>query len=258
MSKVAHNISHLRKVKGITQEQMADHLGIKKSRLGSYEEGRSDPPIDVLIQLSSFFRLPIDALVRYDLCKAGDKSFIDIGRHRVLFPIMIDQDNEDTIEVVSVKASAGYLNGYADPEFIENLQLMKLPFLPTGKHRAFPIKGDSMPPLSNGSFVIGKFLEDIRQVKDGNTYVLLTRNDGIVYKRVYNHIKQSKALMLSSDNKNYDPYHVPIFDVLEIWEYVCSINTGTYQEDDLNMGSIMNMLRQMQVELKEIKRGKDS
>ncbi|HYG50271.1 MAG TPA: XRE family transcriptional regulator [Flavobacteriales bacterium] len=255
MSKVAHNISHLRKVKGITQEQLADHLGIKKSRLGSYEEGRSDPPIDILIQLSSFFRLPIDALVRYDLSKAGDKSFIDIGKHRVLFPVMIDQDNEDTIEVVSLKASAGYLNGYADPEFIENLQLMKLPFLPTGKHRAFPIKGDSMPPLGNGSFVIGKFIEDIRQVKDGNTYVLLTRNDGIVYKRVYNHIKQNKSLLLSSDNKHYDPYHVPIFDVLELWEYVCSINTGSYAEDDLNMSSIMGMLRQMQVELREIKKG---
>lgn len=254
MSKIAHNIQHLRRIKSMSQEQLADTLNIKKSRLGSYEEGRSDPPLDILLELSTFFRLPIDALVRYDLSKAGTKSFIDIGKHRVLFPIMINQDNEDVIEIVNLKASAGYLNGYADPEFIENLQLMKLPFLPTGKHRAFPIKGDSMPPLTNGSFVIGKFIEDIRQIKDGKTYIVLTRNDGLVYKRVFNRIKEDKSFLMVSDNKMYDPYSVPLFDMLEVWEFVCSINTGNYAEEDLNLGSIMGMLRKMQIELKEIRK----
>ena len=254
MSKIAHNIQHLRKSKNMSQEQLADHLKIKKSRLGSYEEGRSDPPIDILLELSTFFRLPIDALVRYDLSKSGEKSFIDIGKHRVLFPVMINQDNEDVIEIVNLKASAGYLNGYADPEFIESLQLMKLPFLPTGKHRAFPIKGDSMPPLNTGSFVIGKFMEDIRQIKDGKTYIVLTRNDGLVYKRVFNRLKEDKTFLMVSDNKMYDPYSVPLFDILEVWEFVCSINTGNYAEEDLNLGSIMGMLRKMQVELKEIRK----
>jgi transcriptional regulator with XRE-family HTH domain len=255
MSKIAHNIRHLRGVKGLSQEQLAETLNIKKSRLGSYEEGRSDPPLDILLQLSTFFRLPIDALVRYDLSKSGDKSYIDIGEHRVLFPVIVNQDNEDTIEIVNLKASAGYLNGYADPEFIENLQLMKLPFLPTGKHRAFPIKGDSMPPLTDGSFVIGKFVEDIRNIKDGKTYILLTRNDGIVYKRVFNRLKENSSFLLVSDNKLYEPYSVPVFDMLEVWEFVCSINTGNYAEEDLNLGSIMGMLRKMQVELKEIRKG---
>lgn len=254
MSKLAQNISHLRKLKGLSQEQLAEILSIKKSRLGAYEENRSEPPIDILIQLSKYFRLPVDALIRYDLSLSGEKTFIDIGKQRILFPIMINEKNEDLVEIVSLKASAGYLNGYADPEFIENLQLMKLPFLPTGKHRAFPIKGDSMPPLGDGSFVIGKFVEDIRTIKDGNTYVLLTRNDGIVYKRVFNKLKEDKTLLLSSDNKYYEPYKVPVFDILELWEFVCSINTGTYQEEELNVSSIMNMLRQMQIELKEIKK----
>lgn len=54
---------------------------------------------------------------------------------------MVDENNENLIEVVPVKATAGYLAGYDDPEYIEQLQKIKLPFLPTGKHRAFPIKG---------------------------------------------------------------------------------------------------------------------
>lgn len=252
MSKLAQNIAHLRRMRGLSQEQLADDLGIKKSRLGAYEEGRSEPPIDLLLELSRYFKLPVDALIRYDLCKSDGKTFIDIGRNRILFPITIDSENNDNIEVVTLKASAGYLNGYGDPEYIEKLQRMNLPFVPTGKHRAFPIKGDSMPPLKDGCFVVGRFVEDLRNLRDGRTYVLLTRNDGIVYKRVF---KQKKSLQLCSDNKYYQPYEVPLFDILEAWEFVCSINTTEYQEDDLNLSSIMNMLRQMQVELKEIKKG---
>lgn len=255
MSKLAQNIAHLRRMRGLSQEQLAEELNIKKSRLGAYEENRSEPPIDLLIELSRYFKLPVDALIRYDLSKSDNKTFIDIGRNRILFPITIDSDNNDAIEVVTLKASAGYLNGYGDPEYIENLQRMKLPFVPTGKHRAFPIKGDSMPPLKEGCFVVGRFVEDLRHLRDGRTYVLLTRNDGIVYKRVYNQLKPKKSLQLCSDNKYYQPYEIPLFDVLEAWEFVCSINTTEYQEDDLNLNSIMNMLRQMQVELKEIKKG---
>jgi transcriptional regulator with XRE-family HTH domain len=254
MTKIAKNIRFLRGMRALSQEQLAEELSVTRSRIGSYEESRSEPNIDMLIQLSMYFRLPVDALIKYDLARVGDKPFIDIGKHRVLFPITVDEENNDNIEVVSVKASAGYLNGYSDPEFIENLQRMKLPFVPTGKHRAFPIKGDSMPPLSEGSFVIGKFVEDLKTLRTGKTYVLLTLNDGIVYKRITNELKDKKSFLLSSDNKAYHPYYVHANEVLEAWEFVCSINTSEYQEDDLNLSSIMNMLRSMQVELQELKK----
>ncbi len=253
---IAKNIRFLRNKRKLSQEQLADELGVTRSRIGSYEEGRSEPNIQLLIALSDFFKLPADALIRNDLSKSGEQSFIELGKHRVLFPVMIDEHNNDTIEVVPAKASAGYLNGYADPEYVEGLQRMNLPFIPSGKHRAFPINGDSMPPLGKGSYVVGKFVEDIKNLRNGHTYVLLTRNDGLVYKRVYNELKKDKTLLLVSDNKAYEPYKVPVADVLEIWEYVCSINTGTYTQNDLNLESIMHMLRQLQVELQDIRGGK--
>ena len=63
----------------------------------------------------------IDVLVKHDLSLSKEKSFIEVAKHRVLFPIVVNDENEDIIEVVPVKASAGYLNGYADPEYIEQL-----------------------------------------------------------------------------------------------------------------------------------------
>lgn len=254
MNFLSKNIKHLRTLKGLTQEQFAQELEVSRSRISSYEEYRAIPPIDFLIILSEFFKLPIDILVKNDLSKATDDSFIKIGDKRLLFPITVDSENEDLIEVVSVEASAGYLRGYSDPEYIEHLNKIKLPFLPTGTHRAFPIKGDSMLPVKSGSYIVARFVEDISDVKNGKTYIVITLNDGIVYKRVFDKIEEHKMLLLASDNTKYDPYFVPIDEVLELWEFTCSINTQEYDEHELKISSIASMLTQLGVELKELEK----
>jgi len=253
MKNIQINLRHLRKLKGFSQEQFAEELGWTRSTIGSYEEGRSEPSIDKLIEFSNYFDIPIDILVKNDLRAAKDTSFIEVGNKRVLFPITVNEDNEDLIEIVPAKASAGYLQGYADPEYIKELQKIKLPFLPTGTHRAFPIKGDSMLPVKDGAFVVAKFVEDISDVKDGRTYIVLTKEDGLVYKRVYNKIMEQKSLLLYSDNKFYKPYSVDIENVLELWEFTCCINTQEYDEDELKLSSIVTMFQELHVELKSIK-----
>ena len=254
MKFISKNIRHLRHLKGLTQEVLSEDLGVTRSRISSYEEGRSAPTIELLIKLSDYFKLPIDILLRNDLTKAKDSSFIEVGNQRVLFPITVDVENDNLIEVVPVKASAGYLAGYDDPEYIEQLQKIKLPFLPTGKHRAFPIKGDSMLPMKDGAFVVGRFVEERNDITNGKTYVLITQNDGLVYKRVYNQIDTTNSLLLVSDNTSYKPYEIPIDEVLELWEFTCSINTKEYDEQELKISSILNMFNNLGFELKALEK----
>ena len=254
MSVIQKNIQFIRNQKELSQAQFADQIGWSKSQIGAYEEARALPSIEKLIQLSDYSKMPVDILIRHDLRKSGSSSFIDIGNQRVLFPIMVDNDNENLIEVVPIKASAGYLSGYDDPEYIEQLQKIKLPFLPTGKHRAFPIKGDSMLPMKDGAFVIGRFIEDRSEIKTGKTYILLTLNDGMVYKRVINNIDMNNSLLLMSDNKTYNAYSVPIDEVLELWEFTCSINTQEYTEEELKLSSIMTMFNELGIELKALEK----
>ena len=253
MKPIQANIRHLRNLKQLSQERFADELQWSRSMVGSYEEGRSEPPIQRLIDLSNYFNIPIDILVRKDLRLAKDTSFIEVGNKRVLFPVTVNEDNEDLIEIVPAKALAGYLSGYDDPEYIEQLQKIKLPFLPTGTHRAFPIKGDSMLPVKDGSFVVAKFLEDISDLKTGCTYIVLTKDDGLVYKRIYLPENKTTHLLLSSDNKSYQPYLVPIESVLELWEFTCCINTQEYDEKELKLSSIMTMFQELKVELEQIR-----
>ena len=70
MKIVAKNIRHLRLLKGLTQEVLAEDLSVTRSRISSYEENRSAPTIDMLIKLSDYFKVPIDILLRNDLTKA--------------------------------------------------------------------------------------------------------------------------------------------------------------------------------------------
>jgi transcriptional regulator with XRE-family HTH domain len=254
MNFLSNNIKHIRTLKGLTQEQFAEDLKVSRSRISSYEENRAVPPIEFIVELSDYFKIPIDSLIRNDLSGAKDATFIEIGNKRVLFPITVDGANEDLIEIVPVEASAGYLRGYSDPEYIEHLNKIKLPFLPTGTHRAFPIKGDSMLPVKSGSYIVARFVEDIRNIKDGKTYIILTLNDGIVYKRVFSKIEEHNMLLLASDNKKYDPYYVPVDEVLELWEFTCSINTQEYDEHELKISSIAGMLTQLGVELKALEK----
>ena len=96
---------------------------------------------------------------------------------------------------------------------------------------------------------IAKYLENATDIKDGKTYVILTENDGLVYKRVYSYIEEKQSLLLVSDNKLYDPYEVAIETVLEIWEYTCSINTQEYDEHELKISSIAQMFTQLGLSL---------
>ncbi len=252
MKNIQANIRHLRSLKQLSQERFADELGWSRSMVGSYEEGRSEPPIERLIDLSHYFNIPIDILVKNDLRRAKDTSFIQVGSKRVLFPVTVNEDNEDLIEIIPAKASAGYLEGYDDPEYIEQLQKIKLPFLPTGTHRAFPIKGDSMLPVKDGSFIVAKFVETIDEVKSGRTYIVLTKDDGLVYKRVYLPEQDETNLLLSSDNRAYQPYLVAKENILELWEFTCCINTQEYDEKELKMSSIMQMFQELKVELEAV------
>lgn len=254
MKYLAKNLIHLRKQKKYSQKALADHLEITRARISSYEDGRSLPSLEFLIEISNFYNITVDILLKNNLTIEDDISFINLSNNRILFPITVDNSNDDLIEIIPTKAQAGYLSGYDDPEYIEQLKKIKLPFLPVGQHRAFPIKGDSMLPMKDGAYVVGKFVEDINDIKTGRTYVLVTTNDGIVYKRITNNLKENNTLKLISDNKKYTPYALHISEVLEIWEFACSINTQEYSESELKFSSILSMFNDLGIQLEQLKK----
>ena len=250
MSKISKNIRYLRNLKNISQEVLADDLRITRARLGAYEEGRNEPPVEMLIKLSDYFHVAVDALIRGDLTKTNPEALMKVGKNRILFPVMVNEKDEDLIELIPAKAQAGYLAGYGDPEYIEFQPKIKLPFVGTGKYRAFQIRGDSMLPLKEGSYIVGKYVESLKDISEGKTYIILTKNDGIVYKRIYNNINKNKLIELHSDNQEYKPFNIKPEEILELWEFTCSIHTETGKPSDFREADMLATLKKLEEQIR--------
>ena len=251
MVKVNENIRFLRKKKGWTQEKFSKKIGIKRSLVGAYEEGRSDPRLNNLLKMCEIFEISLDNILKNDVSNLEEDNYLKPDDQKVkVLSITVDKFGDENIELINQKASAGYLNSYSDFEFIENLPKFQLPFLHfSGTHRAFEIKGDSMIPLTSGSIVIGKYVDNTDFLKDGKTYILLTKEDGIVYKRIE---VLDNSLKLISDNKSYEPYVISNNNILEMWEAIAFFSLD-FPNPNEEYNSIKNHINKLYSNLDELK-----
>lgn len=254
MSILSENMRYLRSQTGTSQQKTADALVITRGRYAKYEDGASEPPVELLIKISRYFHVSIDLMVSADLRKIPLKEIMELPDNRILLPVKVHHNGENIIEIIQHKASMGYLEGYSDPEYIENLQNISLPFLGSGTYRAFQVEGDSMPPYKDGAFIIGKYLEKATDLKKGKSYVFVTRSEGITYKRLVK--AEEEAITVAADNSFYEPYSIALADIFEIWEYACSIATEEFAKEDFNTDQlqIIEMLKELKKEVNELKK----
>jgi len=230
MNIFSSNIKLLRKRRGRTQDDMATTLEMKRSTLSGYENEVAQPGIEALLAISAYFDIAVDTLLKVDMSKLRESElsqlergydvFVSGSKLRVL-TTTVDNQNNENIELVNHKASAGYRTGFADPEYIKVLPTFQMPFLSRErKYRTFQITGDSMLPIPDGSWVTGEFVQNWNLIRDGQAYIILTLDDGIVFKVVQNHMKTNGNFRLLSLNPLYEPYTIDVKDVREIWKFV--------------------------------------
>jgi len=224
----AENIKFLRKRRKRSQADLSDQLEITRTTLAGYEKS-VQPPFKVLIKFAEYFNVSIDALLRYNLQELSEFQLsqiedgfdIDVtGKKLRLLTLSVNQDGEENIEMVPLKAQAGYTNSYGDLEFMGSLPKFSLPFLPKDKsYRTFQIQGDSMLPIPEGAWVTASYIQNWELIKDGTPCIIVTQDDGIVFKLVYNQLEKNQTLLLVSTNRNYTPYDLEIGKVIEIWKF---------------------------------------
>jgi transcriptional regulator with XRE-family HTH domain len=239
MSFANQNLKYLRKLRGWTQQEFADKLRIKRSLIGAYEEERAKPNYDVLETICDIFKLSMDDLLRKDLSE-------NKGNYLAKRRAMKLTGGRPDIPFVPMKAAAGYLNGYADPDYIDELNTFTLPMLSGGNYRAFEIMGDSMLPTPSGSIIVGEKVDALDDVKSNFTYIVVSKSEGIVYKRI-------DKITLISDNPSYQPYYISSDDVLELWQASVVISRAVSQQRwDINqLANIVTNLHQQVSTLKK-------
>ncbi|MBM3442639.1 MAG: helix-turn-helix domain-containing protein [Bacteroidetes bacterium] len=254
-SLAGRNLKYLRKSKKLTQEEFAARLNIKRSLLGAYEEDRAEPRLDVLEAVSDWFGISLDDLLRTPLGAVDEASGRKDTLSYLLRRRMIKMaPAENLIHFVPVKAAAGYLAGYADEEFIDELNTFTLPMLGGGQYRAFEIIGDSMLPTPSGSVIVGqKIPTTMQEVQNNHAYIVISRSEGIVYKRILKDPRQQERLTLVSDNPAFKPYFIHAGDILELWQAQMVISKVAVQQR-WDMGQLASMVTDLQEQVSSLKR----
>ncbi|NME70297.1 XRE family transcriptional regulator [Flammeovirga aprica] len=240
-SKFGKNLRFLRQQQKpkLSQTDLGDQLSteqdvVSRSAVSSYEDGRAEPNYFRLERISQFFNVAIDDILTKDLTlmdpmtvqkRENTEEHISGKGMRILAIPTDKETDEENIVLVPEKARAGYAAGYSDTSFFKNLPKYTLPFLPKGKtYRAFEITGDSMPPLEEGTIIIGEYIEDWKTIREGSVCIVTTKSEGFVLKKVYNNINTNNSFILKSTNLKYSPYEVSALEISEMWRLVAHIS----------------------------------
>lgn len=257
------NVKFLRTRKKLTQDQLSAALEIKRSTLNNYENGISGPSIQALVLLSDYFHVAIDTLLRVDLSKLRESQLYELehgqdvflkGSNLRVLATTVDQKNRENIELVSKKAKAGYTNGFADPEYIAELPVFQLPFLSSErKYRTFQISGDSMLPIPDGAWVTCEFVADWNEIKTGGLYIVLTLNEGLVFKQLKNELAAHGHFQLISLNPEYKTYQLAAPEIREVWKFVHFIS-GEVAQPNLTDHLVGQHLKMLTEEIRGLKK----
>ncbi len=311
---VANNIKYLRRMNGLTQEQFARKIGIKRSLLGAYEEGRANPNLENLKNIAKIFGTTVDNLIKNDIRGLREKEGIPLPlpAEKLLEPVepqplasLIDKYYQKPADIQSLPAEqlsystyersenkqpaayipeplrasvplqqpaakngkktdlghvwvpqssqAEYLTGYAYEDYLETLPSLQLPTLPSGKYRAFQT-GDDFP--MPGSTVIGEFVSNWFDIQDGAHYMVVVHKQGVLYRRIYNHVKIKGTILLLSDSASIPTIEVSIKDVLELWEARQYIGlTMPEPKASLPLEHLLTLTVEMQREIEKLQKG---
>ncbi len=228
----AGNLKYLRKRMGKTQDALSSDVNIGRTTIANYESGVSEPNLETLSTFAKYFDISVDNILSTNLEKDGvsplkgqgfDAKVVALHSPNLGVPqvITVDSSGQDNILYVPVKARAGYLLGYGDPEYMETLPTFRLPGLNNATFRMFEVEGVSMAPnILQGDRIIGEWIESLEDIRDNRVHVVVHKG-GITVKRVLNRIKERGKLYLKSDTvvhrHDYPTLEISPEEVIEVW-----------------------------------------
>jgi transcriptional regulator with XRE-family HTH domain len=211
----------LRRKAGLNQQQVASYIGKSRSRLAIYEtQPTLQIPYAVLQKLADLYKTTPDYIEQGTETIQPESTLAEKVSGKNVRPLVvsIDSTGQENIVFVPVKAQAGYLLGYGDPEYIQSLYACSMPGFTNGTFRIFEVEGYSMTnTLQPGDMVITRYVEDWNNLSSDNVYVVVAKN-GICIKRIQNVIDKAAGIVIQSDNPEFATDFIPVDDILEIWE----------------------------------------
>ncbi len=219
---LAEGLKEKRAFKNYTE--LAELLEMSTTSVSDIRKERRDFTLMQVNRFIECFNMP-PALI-FDYSKEKEGYLIEKPRLQI-HPIVVDTQNKERVVLVDTKASAGYLEGFSDPEYIGSLPTMSVPpHLSDKSLYGFQVYGNSMEDnICEGDWALASLVEDLNRIKHNYVYVVVCE-DGVVIKRVSSVDKENRCVILTSDNKAYPPYQVALKDIKQLWYVECTLKTS--------------------------------
>lgn len=92
------NLQKLRKVKNISQESLAEELGVSRQTIGKWENGTTYPETECLIQISDFFDMSIDTLLKGTVAETNITETLSSDKADDKVFSQTEQPNRSTVD----------------------------------------------------------------------------------------------------------------------------------------------------------------
>ena len=192
MKKLGENLKELRLRDGLSQEELAEHVGVTKSTISQWERGVFYPKHKYINILAKFFTVSVETLIdRKKTIKINESECCEITK----IPFY---------HSINAAAGSGYQNDFNDTYDYEFISLKDLPYK-KNYDDIFCIKvsGDSMEPvLKNGSLIVVDASQ--KDLIDGSMYVFI--QDDFIRVKIFSYEKQ-QIKVVSYNSRYKDEYY---------------------------------------------------
>ncbi len=259
LSFIGENIKKIRQAKRISQAAFSSLFNLARPSIGAYEEGRSEPKIDTIIQIASHFRISIDVLLTrkltvseiYSLDRLNDK--LDQA-HRIKNGSSGSKSPQSRTGIPLIKTNhyLDYLVNYQTADFFNKLPKIQLPIDQPHKYRAFEMNGSEMEyhqqGLHHGDLLVGSLINWEQLPQNLKKTVCVIHKENITTRRL--HAIDEQQLTLSTDDPNYPMLSISKDNILEVWMieavYSTYLNPPTLLEERVLL---------LEKEVQQIKKG---
>ena len=217
MSLFGKNIRKIRTVRAMSQQSFAELFDLKRGTLGAYEEGRSEPKIDTLINIANYFSIPVGDLLTKELTVnqllkfKGDLETPDLE---------LDKNNFTKIPCITPEIRNEYLKYHENPNFINDLPSLNLPINNNAELRGFIVDDLEMSEDSAGFYpkdivIAQKVSKSNYQNLESSCLFLIISSERILLRRIF---QVNKKFILKADHKGIDDVELKHSQIKEMWE----------------------------------------
>jgi len=275
MNYLAQNLTILREAAGIKPSEIPNRLGIPRTTWNSYEAEKAQPDIDRILVIADFFGVPVTDLLAKDLSKSNlnenqhdskkqiksnlkSNPLSNLNTQKFSSSLIVNEPEtpygnknleKNNVYDLDSLAAAGVALFISDGDRRKTKPALHFPWLGPGLHIRIGVAGDSMhPTIKDGDKTIATWVDEIGNLREGNAYIILDKEDGLVCKRIYRfHTKNT--LEFISDNETYKPYTRHFSDILAIFR-IAEVTTTDLRPE---MSEFKKELRQLKREMTEIR-----